>query len=84
MSNEDKLMLDIYERLGGIDAKLDNVNEIKRTAEEAYKVSHRAEQKADDAIEDLKSFTATTKWAIGICASGIVSLAIFVLGVVLT
>lgn len=84
MANDDKaIMLDIYERLGGIEAKLDNVNSIKKTADRAFEIANRAEQKANDAQEDLQSLTATMKWGIGICASGLITLGIFVLGNVL-
>lgn len=85
MAHEDNnVMLNIYERLGGIDAKLDNVNAIKKTADNAYEIANRAEQKADDAQEDIKALTATMKWGIGICASSIVTLGIFVLGLAFT
>lgn len=83
MADENKLMLDIYERLGGIDAKLDNVNAIKKTADIALTTANRAEQKADDALEDIASLSGTLKWGLGICASAIVTIAVFVLGIVL-
>lgn len=85
MANEDNnVMLNIYERLGGIDAKLDNVNAIKKTADNAYEIANRAEQKADDAQDDIKQLTSTMKWGIGICVSSIVTLGIFVLGLAFT
>lgn len=83
MAEENKLMLDIYERLGGIDAKLDNVNAIKITADDALKIANRAELKADDAQEDIVKLTSTLKWGLGICASAIIAITVFVLGIVL-
>lgn len=83
MAEENKLMLDIYERLGGIDAKLDNVNAIKQTADDAFKIANRADQKAEDAQEDIKSLTNTLKWGLGIGASAIITIGVFVLGIIL-
>ncbi|WP_299516448.1 hemolysin XhlA family protein [uncultured Rummeliibacillus sp.] len=83
MAEENKLMLDIYERLGGIDAKLDNVNAIKQTADDALKIANRADLKADDAQEDISKLTSTLKWGLGICASAIITIIVFVLGIVI-
>ncbi|MFJ8261393.1 hypothetical protein ACIQ4I_05465 [Rummeliibacillus sp. NPDC094406] len=55
MGEENKLMLDIYERLGGIDAKLNGVNEVRITASRAEEKADKAQDIADKALESTKS-----------------------------
>lgn len=55
MPEENKLMLDIYERLGGIDAKLDGVNQLRTTAQRAEDKADKAQDTADKALESTKS-----------------------------
>lgn len=55
MPEENKLMLDIYERLGGIDAKLDGVNQVRATAQRAEEKADKSQDTADKALESTKS-----------------------------
>lgn len=55
MPEENKLMLDIYERLGGIDAKLDGINQVRETAQSAEKKADHAQDTADEALQSTKS-----------------------------
>lgn len=76
----DDLVRDIYERLGGIQAKLDDVVTIRNTANEADKKANEALQKSDENARNLAGLTSTMKWAIGLLASAVVPMAIFILG----
>lgn len=76
----DDLVRDIYERLGGIQAKLDDVVAIRKTSHEADKKADKALVKSDENARSIASLTATLKWSIGITASIVVPMAIFVLG----
>ena len=76
----DDLVRDIYERLGGIQAKLDDVRAIRETAHEADKKADKALQQSDENARDIAGLSATLKWAIGIIASILVPVTLFVLG----
>ena len=76
----DELIRDIYERLGGIQAKLDDVRAIREVSHAADKKASEALQKSDENARNIANISATMKWAIGITASVVVPLAIFVLG----
>lgn len=76
----DDLVRDIYERLGGIQAKLDDVVTIRNTANEADKKASEANHKADENARAIEGLSATLKWAIGIIATILVPLTLFVLG----
>lgn len=56
MEEANKLMLDIYERLGGIDAKLNGVNEVKV-------IAVKADDKAEDALKLASEVNESTKSA---------------------
>lgn len=77
---QDDLVRDIYERLGGIQAKLDDVVTIRNTANEADKKADKALQKSDENSRTIAALSATLKWAIGIIATILVPLTLFVLG----
>lgn len=50
----DELIRDIYQRLGGIEAKIDDIKSIRTTADNAQAVANRAEQKADTNAKDIE------------------------------
>lgn len=52
---EKSLMMDIYERLGGIDAKLDGINHVRDVAHRAEEKADNAQDIADKALESTKS-----------------------------
>ena len=79
----DDLIRDIYQRLGGIEAKIDDVKSIRITADNAQATAQRAEQKSEANEKAISNLSATLKWGLGIGASAIVSLAIFILGQIL-
>ncbi len=77
---QDDLVRDIYERLGGIQAKLDDVRAIREVSHEADKKASEALQKSDENSRAIAGLSATLKWAIGIIATVLVPLTLFVLG----
>lgn len=72
----DDLVRDIYERLGGIQAKLDDVRAIRDTAEAAQLVAQEALLKAESNARAVEKLEATNKWAIGI----MIPVVLFILG----
>ncbi|WP_060210491.1 hemolysin XhlA family protein [Sporosarcina koreensis] len=72
----DDLVRDIYERLGGIEAKLDDVRAIRNTADAAQLVAKEALLKAESNGRDIEKLESTLKWAIGI----IIPVVLFILG----
>ncbi|WP_427110851.1 hypothetical protein [Lysinibacillus xylanilyticus] len=48
------VLLDVYQRLGGIEAKIDDVKSIRVTADDAKSTAQRAEQKSDANGVDIK------------------------------
>lgn len=73
---QDDLVRDIYERLGGIQAKLDDVRAIRDTADAAQLGAKEALLKAESNARAIEKLEATNKWAIGI----MIPVALFILG----
>jgi len=69
-------MIKIHERLGRIEAKIDDINSIRTKADEAQRTAERAEQRSDENAAAIQRLAATIKWAVGIA----VTVAIFILG----
>lgn len=70
------ILLDVYQRLGGIEAKIDDMKSIRTTADQAQATANRAEQKADTNAKDIedireemaeaqKENSANRRWLIG-------------------
>lgn len=51
----EELIRNIYERLGGIEAKLDGINQVRDTAQRAESKADSAQDIADKALESTKS-----------------------------
>lgn len=51
----EELIRNIYERLGGIEAKLDGINQVRDTAQRAETKADNAQDTADKALESTKS-----------------------------
>lgn len=79
----DDLIRDVYQRLGGIEAKLDDIKSIRQTAEIANATAVRAEQKSDTNARAISSINANLKWGFGLIAGAIVPITIFILGQIL-
>lgn len=54
MAEEQSILLDVYQRLGGIEAKIDDMKSIRTTADNAQTIANRAEQKADTNAKDIE------------------------------
>lgn len=55
MEQDKNLMLNIYERLGGIDAKLDGINHVRDVAYQAIEKADVAQDTAEQALASTKS-----------------------------
>ena len=80
---EDDLIRDVYQRLGGIEAKIDDIKAIRTTAENAVTIANRAEQLAKTNDRSITNINANLKWGFGLIAAAVVPIAIFILGQVL-
>jgi len=79
---EDNLVRDIYERLGGIEAKLDDVRQIRNTANEANRKADLALNKSQENNKNIESLANTIKWGFGIVVTVVLPIAIAVLNLV--
>ena len=74
---EDNLERDIYHRLGGIEAKLDDVRAIRQTANDAEATAAQALRMAESHEDELKEMrqegNANRRWLIGTIAGSILS-----------
>lgn len=77
---DDDLIRDVYQRLGGIEAKIDDIKSIRLTAENAAVVANRAEQKSDVNTRNIDNINANLKWGFGIVITILVPIVIFILG----
>lgn len=86
MNEEKSVLLDVYQRLGGIEAKIDDIKSIRSTADNAQATANRAEQKSDTNsknIEEIRTEMAETKkeanvnrrWLIGMIVTTVLTLA---------
>lgn len=74
---DQSILLDVYQRLGGIEAKIDDVRQIRKTATEADAKADKAlllsEQNAEE-ISGMKSEAVVHKrWLIGTVIGGVFS-----------
>lgn len=54
MSEDKSVLLDVYQRLGGIEAKIDDVKSIRVIADNAQATASRAEHKSDTNAKDIE------------------------------
>lgn len=83
---DQSILLDVYQRLGGIEAKIDDVRQIRQTANEADAKADKAlllsEQNAEE-ISGMKSEAISQKrWLIGTVAGGVFSTASVVIAII--
>lgn len=85
-TDEQSVLLDVYQRLGGIEAKIDDIKSIRITAENAKIIAQRAEHKADNNMQGIekirekmfetrKEAIANRRWLIGTVLTTALSLA---------
>lgn len=76
--SEENVLLDVYQRLGSIEAKVDDVREIRDKANEANTVANKALQIAERVEEEVDEMQAeqtnNRRWLVGIIVSTIFSI----------
>lgn len=80
--NNRDVELKIFDRLGQIDGKLSNLENIRDRANTAFDIAKSAEAKALENEEDMIEFKSTMKWIIGVIISILIPVSLFVLGLV--
>lgn len=79
------ILLNVYERLGAIEAKVDDVRQIRQTADNADAKADRAllisEQNSESISEMQKEATAQKRWLVGTIIGGVFSTASVVIAV---
>lgn len=73
---------DIREWLVRIDTKMDYLNEVRTTAEQAEQKADKALQKTDEIEKSVEQMRTTTKWAIGLTISSLLAAAGIVVSIV--
>lgn len=77
--NED-ILRDLYERMGRLEAKIDDVRSIREAADNAFRLAEKAIVKAENNESDINKLSATLKWTTGTILAALIPLALFVLG----
>lgn len=79
------ILLDVYQRLGAIESKVDDVRQIRQTADNADAKADRAllisEQNSESIVEMRKEAVAQKRWLIGTIVGGVFSTASVVIAV---
>lgn len=84
MNDDQSVLLDVYQRLVGIEVKIDDVKSIRVTADDAKSTAQRAEQKSDansgdireirtEIAESRKESANNKRWLIGTIITTILS-----------
>lgn len=76
----EEILRDLYERMGRLEAKIDDVLSIRETANRAYHLAEKAMVKAEDNENDINKLSSTLKWTTGTILTVLVPLVLFVLG----
>lgn len=83
---EDSLVRDIYQRLGGIEAKIDDFRTVRETANQADATANQALRLAESHEEALKEMRSETnnnrRWLIGTVVGGVLSTASIVVAII--
>lgn len=76
--NED-ILRDLYERMGRLEAKIDDIRSIRETADSAFRLAEKAIHMGEDNKNDIDKLSSTIKWAIGTIATILIPIVLFVL-----
>lgn len=76
--NED-ILRDLYERMGRLEAKIDDMRSIRETADNAFRLAEKAMLKSEDNEDDIKRLASTIKWTTGTILTALIPLILFVL-----
>lgn len=85
-SPDQSILLDVYQRLGGIEAKIDDMKSIRITVDNAQATAQRAEHKSDTNARDIedirevmsgskKEATVNKRWLIGTIITTVLAVA---------
>lgn len=85
-SPDQSILLDVYQRLGGIEAKIDDMKSIRISVDSAQATAQRAEQKSDSNAKDIedirevmsetkKEATVNKRWLIGTIITTVLAVA---------
>jgi len=84
--NDQSVLLDVYERLGGIDAKIDDFRTIRETANRAEATAEQAltlSQRNESELKDMRTETNNNRrWLIGTVIGGVLSMASVIVAIV--
>ena len=76
----EEILRDLYERMGRLEAKIDDVRSIRETADNAFRLAEKAMIKAEDNESDINKLASTLKWTTGTILTALIPLVLFVLG----
>ena len=76
----EEILRDLYERMGRLEAKIDDVRSIRETADSAFRLAEKAMIKAEDNESDIDKLASTLKWTTGTILTALIPLVLFVLG----
>jgi len=84
--NDQSVLLDVYERLGGIDAKIDDFRTIRETANRAEATAEQAltlSQRNEAELKDMRTETNNNRrWLIGTVIGGVLSMASVIVAII--
>lgn len=84
--NDQSVLLDVYERLGGIDAKIDDFRTIRETANRAEASAEQAltlSQRNEAELKDMRTETNNNRrWLIGTVIGGVLSMASVIVAII--
>ena len=80
------VILDVYQRLGGIEAKIDDFRAVRETANQANATADQAlllGKRNETAIDEMRTETnANRRWLIGTIAGSILSMASVIIAII--
>jgi len=80
---DENLVRDIYQRMGRMEAKIDDIRAIRETANEADKKASEALRMSNENSKSIAGLGSTLKWAFGLLASILVPVSLAVLKIIL-
>jgi hypothetical protein len=75
----EEILRDLYERMGRLEAKIDDVRQIRETADNALRIAEKAHQMSQSNKDDINKLSSTIKWTTGTILTVLVPIVLFVL-----
>lgn len=86
MNDDQSVLLDVYQRLGGIEAKIDDFRTIRETANQASATAEQAltlGQRNEAELKDMRTETNNNRrWLIGTVIGGVLSMASVIVAII--